>query len=111
MKQDHDLPDWKSGVSSSFLPGLDIRCQFIILARGEIREIRCQFIILARGEIRCQFIILARKDEPTPDFRDPTSMLDYGRRWSEVTAGTYRTSTANAGCPSSPRSFPSPRDL
>ena len=39
-------------------------------------EIRCQFIILARKveptpdyvEIRCQFIILARKVEPTPDY-------------------------------------------
>ena len=35
----------------------EIRCQFTILARGEIRgEIRCQFIIL--GEIQCRFIIL-----------------------------------------------------
>jgi REP-associated tyrosine transposase len=34
-----------------------------------------------------------------------------GSRWSEVTARSYRTSTANAGCPISQRSFPSPRGL
>ena len=48
-------PGGKSGVSSSFLP-VEIRCQFIILARGNpvsvhhSGEIRCQFIILARGK-------------------------------------------------------------
>jgi len=39
---------WKSGV--------EIRCQFIILARKDE---------LTSVEIRCQFIILARKDELT----------------------------------------------
>ena len=48
----------KSSVGSSFWKksGEEIRCQFTILARGEIR---CRFIILE--EIRCQFTILARK--------------------------------------------------
>jgi len=76
----------KSGVSSSFLPEGEIRCQFIILARREIREggksgVSSSFLPEGKSgkgnpvsvlhscpkgnpgrEIRCQFSILARRE-------------------------------------------------
>src|SRR5208337_368198 len=70
------LPPWTRGYDNG--PGRGRPRQKAATAAVEIRcrwksgvEIRCQFIILARKdeltsvEIRCQFIILARKDELT----------------------------------------------